>query len=110
MALDQALAGSPGYRRVFDCLPEGACPLFLPIWVAERETLMAALHLQGVETFRFGATPHPTLDGELLHETAQLRDNILCLPVHDQITDGDLEQMAKIVRPLLARHAILDAS
>jgi dTDP-4-amino-4,6-dideoxygalactose transaminase len=109
MALDQALGGSPGYRKVFDCLPEGACPLFLPIRVAERETLMAALRRQGVETFRFGAAPHPTLDGELLHETARLRDDILCLPVHDQITDGDVEQMAKIVRPLLARHALLDA-
>jgi perosamine synthetase len=109
VALDKALAGSPGYRTVFDCLPEGACPLFLPIWVDERETLMAALHRQGVETFRFGATPHPTLDGELLHETARLRDNILCLPVHDQIAHGDVEEMARIVRPLLARHAILDA-
>jgi len=109
MALDQALEGSPGYRRVFDWLPEGACPLFLPIRVAERETLMAALHREGLETFRFGATPHPTLDGKLLHETARLREDILCLPVHDQITDGDLEQMARIVRPLLARHALLDA-
>jgi perosamine synthetase len=110
IALDQALAGSPGYRRVFDCLPEGACPLFLPIRVVEREALMAALHWQGVETFRFGATPHPALDGELLRETARLRDNILCLPVHDQIAHGDVEEMARIVRPLLARHAILDAS
>jgi len=108
-ALDQALAGGRGYRRIFDCLPEGACPLFLPIRVAERETLMAALHRQGIETFRFGATPHPTLDGELLHETARLRGSILCLPVHDQITDRDLEQMATIVRPLLARHTLLDA-
>ena len=97
-ALDQALAGSPGYRRVFDCLPEGACPLFLPIRVVEREALMAALHLQGVETFRFGTTPHPTLDGELLHETARLRDNILCLPVHDQIAQGHVEEMARIVK------------
>ena len=109
MALDLALAGSPGYRRVFDCLPEGACPLFLPIRVAERESLMAALHRQRIETFRFGAKPHPTLDGELLYETARLREDILCLPVHDQILDGDLEQMAKILRPLLARHALPDA-
>jgi perosamine synthetase len=105
-ALDQALAGSPGYRKIFDRLPEHACPLFLPIWVADRETLMTALRRRGVETFRFGAAPHPELDAELRVEATPLRDNILCLPVHDQITDGDIEEMARIVRPLLARHAL----
>ena len=105
-ALDQALAGSPGYRKVFDRLPEHACPLFLPIWVADRETLMTALRRRGVETFRFGAVPHPELDAELRVKATPLRDNILCLPVHDQITGRDIEEMARIVRPLLARHAL----
>ena len=102
--LDQALIGSSGYRKVFEHLPKGACPLFLPIWVAERETLRWALRSQRVETFRFGAAPHPRLDGELRLEAAQMRDNILCLPVHDQIADGDVEKMSRILRPLLASH------
>jgi hypothetical protein len=105
-ALDQALSGSPGYRKIFDRLPDHACPLFLPIWVADRETLMTALRRRGVETFRFGAVPHPELDAELRQEATPLRDNILCLPVHDQITNGDLDEMVRIVRPLLARHAL----
>ena len=49
----------------------------------------------GIETFCFGAAPHPQLDGELCLEAAQMRDNILCLPVHDQITDGDVEKMGQ---------------
>ena len=32
-----------------------------------------------------------------------MRDNILCLPVHDQIADGDVEKMGGILRPLLSR-------
>jgi hypothetical protein len=105
IALDRALAGSPGYRKIFDRLPEHACPLFLPIWVADRETLMTALRRRGIETFRFGATPHPKLDAELRIAAGPLRDYILCLPVHDQISDGDIEEMTRIMRSLLARHA-----
>ena len=104
LTLDQALIGTFGYRKVFEHLPEGVCPLFLPIWVAERETLRSALRSQGLETFRFGAAPHPQLDGELRLEAAPMRDNILCLPVHDQITNGDVEKMGRILRPLLPRH------
>ena len=38
LTLDQALIGTSGYCKVFEHLPEGVCPLFLPVWVAERET------------------------------------------------------------------------
>jgi perosamine synthetase len=104
LTLDRALIGTSGYCKVFEHLPEGVCPLFLPVWVAERETLRSALRSQGVETFRFGARPHTQLNGELRLEAAQTRDNILCLPVHDQITDGDVDKMSRILRPLLSRH------
>lgn len=104
LALDQALAGSSGYRKVFENLPNGACPLFLPVWVAEREALRATLHSRGVETYRFGATPHPQFDSATGEETGGMRDNILCLPVHQQITDSDVEKLSRILRPLFSRH------
>lgn len=103
LALDRALAGTSGYRKVFEQLPEGVCPLFLPVWVAERETLRSALLSQGIETFRFGAAPHPQLPADLGEEAAEMRDNILCLPVHQQITDRGVEKLSAILRPLLSR-------
>lgn len=106
LALDEALRGSPGYLKVFNRLPPDTCPLFLPLWVARRDELMAELRATGIETFRFGATPHPKLDIELRLEAAPLRDKILCLPVHDQIADSDVERIAMIVKPLLLRHAL----
>ena len=60
---------------------------------------------RGVETFRFGAAPHPRLDADMRLETASLRDNILCLPVHQQLTRRDVAEMSRIVRPLLADHS-----
>lgn len=105
LALDDALLGSPGYRRVFGHLSDDVCPLFLPIWVADREPLKSVLQGRGVETFRFGAVPHPRLDVDMRLETASLRDNILCLPVHQQLTRRDVAEMSRIVRPLLADHS-----
>ena len=109
LALDKALSGSAGYLKVFNRLVPDTCPLFLPVWVARRDSLMAELRVRGVETFRFGATPHPKLDIELRSEAAHLRDNILCLPVHDQIIESDVERIAMILKPLLPRHALLQA-
>jgi perosamine synthetase len=106
LALDEALSGSPSYLKVFNRLPPDTCPLFLPLWVARRDEFMAELRAERIETFRFGATPHPKLDFELRSETTPLRENIICLPVHDQIMVSDVERIAMIVKPLLLRHAL----
>ena len=105
LALDQALAGVPGYRKLFAGLPEGVCPLYLPIWVDRREELMSAMHRQGVETFRFGATPHPIIGDALRADSRRLRDNILGLPIHDEVSEDEIATVAELLRALLYRHA-----
>jgi perosamine synthetase len=101
LALDQALTGVPGYRKLFAGLPEGVCPLYLPIWVDRREQLMSAMYRPGVETFRFGATPHPIIGDALRADSRRLRENILGLPIHDQVSESDIARMAEILRALL---------
>lgn len=105
LALDQALTGVPGYRKLFAGLPEGVCPLYLPIWVGQREQVMSAMYRQGVETFRFGATPHPIIGDALRADSSRLRDNILGLPIYDEVSEADIATMAELLRALLERHA-----
>jgi dTDP-4-amino-4,6-dideoxygalactose transaminase len=93
-ALDALLCGTPGYCKVFETLPDGACPLFLPVWSADRRRLMKDLNALGVETFVFGAYPHPRLDTAAFPETARLRDEMLCLPIHDQLGEAQLRHIA----------------
>ena len=90
-ALDARLAGA---GKVFETLPDGVCPLFLPIWVAERGPVMRRLAALGVETFLFGAFSHPRMDSAAFPEAERLREEILCLPVHDQLTERSLDHMA----------------
>ena len=79
---------------VFPSLMEGTCPLFLPIWVAERAKVIARLAGFGIETYVFGEFPHPTLPLDEYPETGRMRDNILCLPIHQQLTAADLRRVA----------------
>ncbi len=89
-----ALAAIIEATKVFPCLSEGTCPLFLPIWVEDRAKLMAKLANSSVETFIFGEFPHPLLPLDEYPETRRMRDNILCLPLHQQLKQTDLRHIA----------------
>ena len=102
--LDERLTGLPGYSKVFENLPVGTCPLFLPIRVAQRGLFMERLLANGIECFIFGATPHPHLDQLSSAETARTRNSIMCLPIHQQLRDADLDRIGTVVGALLGKH------
>lgn len=103
LRLDRLLLGVPGYRPVFPALAPGVCPLFLPIWMDPRGPAMQWLRDQGIETFRFGAVPHRLLDLAAFPDAARLRDQILCLPVHQQLSEASVERIAERVQAYLAQ-------
>lgn len=105
-ALDRQLEGTPGYCAVFDRLPAGVCPLFLPIRVSNRRAVMEALRGQGVETFAFGACRHPRLNAAEFQDADCLRNEIVCLPVHQGLTAARVEHIAAAARPLVAKYGI----
>jgi perosamine synthetase len=107
LTLDALLAGSPGYCKAFDLLPDGTCPLFLAIRVSEREALRALLQEKGIGSFVFGKWAHARLPKTQFPETALLRDTILCLPVHQELHAQHMERIAAALRPLLQRWAPL---
>jgi hypothetical protein len=94
-----------GASFVFDALPAGVCPLFLPLRVSGRDELMRQLRRAGVETFRFGAVPHALLPPVAAREAAALRDEILCLPVHQDLSDAQVARIGSLVRDSLVSPA-----
>ncbi|MBV8807045.1 MAG: DegT/DnrJ/EryC1/StrS aminotransferase family protein [Acidobacteriaceae bacterium] len=85
-----ALAARVQAPKVFSCLGEGICPLFFPIWVKNRAKVIATLADSGVETFVFGEFAHPLLPLDEYPETKRMRDDILCLPLHQRLRPVDL--------------------
>lgn len=107
--LDARLSGKRGYRKVFRRLQDGVCPLFLPAWVNDRPRVMAQMREQQIEAFGFGAVAHPRLRSECFPGAEVLRGSILCLPIHQQLRDCDLDRIAAVFAALLEEDARLPA-
>jgi dTDP-4-amino-4,6-dideoxygalactose transaminase len=101
LGLASRLRAAPGFRPVFDGLPAGVCPLYLPVFVRHRTEILLRLQAAGVETFLFGLFHHPALDPGCFPEAGLLREEILCLPIHQDLGETDLDRMAALLEPLL---------
>jgi dTDP-4-amino-4,6-dideoxygalactose transaminase len=101
LQLDSLLNGATGYHPVLSELPVETCPLYLPIFVRHRAEILVRLQAAQVETFIFGMFNHPAMDTGGFPESRSLREEILCLPVHQNLDERDLKRMASLLCPLL---------
>ncbi|MDT4952407.1 MAG: perosamine synthetase [Acidobacteriota bacterium] len=105
LQLDSLLDGAAGYRPVLSELPLETCPLYLPVFVRHRAEILVRLQAAQVETFIFGMFNHPAMDTAQFPESRCLREEILCLPVHQNLDDQDMKRMASLLSPLLEADA-----
>jgi dTDP-4-amino-4,6-dideoxygalactose transaminase len=89
----------------FPELDEGVCPLFLPIVVDSRSDLERHLSSNRIDTFVFGRTPHPTLDGQQFTEATHLANNVLGLPIHQDLHEDDMSIVAQRIKEWVSGRA-----
>ena len=94
------LAGVPGARPLIAELPEGACPLNMPVLVADRDRLARELGELGIAVAPWWAGYHRALDFTPFAEARHLKDNVLALPLHQGLTEA---QIAAVVAALKER-------
>ena len=83
---------------VFPALPEGVCPLFYPFATQRKLELWTKLCSRGVQTVMFwNPTPLGPAPGEF-PEVDTLRQTILELPCHQDMTPQRIERVAQAVR------------
>lgn len=99
--LDAMLRDAAGYRPVAPSLPDECCPLYLPIFINKRRDAFVKLFAARVEPFIFGMFHHPSMRIEDFPESGKMRDEILCLPIHQDLGDADVDRVAKLVRAVL---------
>jgi dTDP-4-amino-4,6-dideoxygalactose transaminase len=76
-----------------DTLPEGACPLFLPVLVADKPSAARALRQRGIEALEFWN--HGADDSAGASEDVRyLRSHVLGLPIHQDVTARQLSYIA----------------
>jgi len=83
-------------------LKPGICPLFYPMAVPDKAAAMARLLARGVETVDFWRVRHPAVQPGEFPETDRLRETVLELPVHQDLSPADAEHVASCVRELLS--------
>jgi dTDP-4-amino-4,6-dideoxygalactose transaminase len=82
-------------------LAAGACPLFLPVRITDRDKrdVMHKLHALGIDAIDFWG---PTGEPEEFAEVAALRREILELPCHQSLDDDAIDLVAHAVKQVVA--------
>jgi dTDP-4-amino-4,6-dideoxygalactose transaminase len=87
---------------VGDPLAPGVCPLFLPIRVREKRSLLQRLHARGIDAIDFWSEHDAACDPEEFPEVMQLRREILELPIHQSLDDDTIDFVARAVKDVIA--------
>ena len=87
--------------KPFNTLPEGACPFAFPIEVPDARTFQKKIHHKGVMGLLFWLNPHPSLPVHSFPRSRKLRENMLALPVHQELSLSNLQQIVEVVKEAL---------
>ena len=89
----------PAVVRVFPALPDGVCPLFFPILVADKHAAAIALRQRGVDALEFWNDSVES-GAEMSADARFLRTHVLELPIHQDLTPRHIAYMARHVSEL----------
>src|SRR5687767_1286556 len=92
----------PTVSRVFSDLPDGVCPLFFPIIVHDKAVAARTLQQRGVDALEFWNESMES-GREMGPHARFLREHVLELPIHQDLTPRHLAHVAREVSALSHR-------
>jgi perosamine synthetase len=90
-------------RPVFGELPEGVCPLGLPLVAEDRDRWRDRLLRRGVNVRTYWEQLPAAVEADRFLDAAWLRDRILVLPVHQGLPSGGIKWLARLLPTLPER-------
>ena len=85
---------------VFDGLPPGVCPLFYPLRTRNKHAILQRLFERKVEAVNFWSTVPKAVPTRAFPEVERLRETILELPCHQDVTPEMTEWIVQQVREM----------
>jgi perosamine synthetase len=85
----------------FASLPDGASPFAFPIEADEPGRLVKDLQARGVNALLLWKHPHPSLAVANYPTARRLRETVIALPVHQELTSANLRQIADAIQETL---------
>jgi hypothetical protein len=96
--MDERLAGKAD--PLFEQLDEGVCPLFFPLLVPDKPAaahVLSQLGIEATELWNYGDAQVPS---DISADAEFLRRHVLELPIHQGVSDVQIEYMAEQVLKL----------
>jgi hypothetical protein len=87
----------PAVRTLYAALPEGVCPLSLPILAPDKDRVHEALLHDGVGNVNFWSQWRPEVPQERFPEVDFLRRHVIEIPVHQALRSKHMEFIAERV-------------
>jgi perosamine synthetase len=84
-------------------LPAGVCPLFYPLWVGDKDEVLARLRAENVEAGPGWRSFHSRCDGGEFPEASRLRKHVLELPCHQDLGPAHVAHVARVTLRALSR-------
>ncbi|MDQ3927848.1 MAG: DegT/DnrJ/EryC1/StrS family aminotransferase, partial [Chloroflexota bacterium] len=84
-------------------LGDGVCPLFYPMIVRDKELIGRKLEAVGIEAIDFWHYFHPSCDPKQFPDAAWLREHVLEVPCHQDLTPKRMSYVAAMVREVVCR-------
>ena len=83
-------------------MPPGVCPLFFPLLVRDKRAAAEALWGRGIMATELWNEGDPDSSGAEGPDAQYLRRHVLELPIHQDVTDAQVEYMSRCVREVVA--------
>lgn len=100
-ALLQACESLPGLEVVFPELTEGVCPMVFPVIARGRTDFHLELRARGIPAVTWGGVIHPSLPLEGFPDAAYLYDNLVFLPIHQDLDAADMTTIIETMATVL---------
>lgn len=100
--LAERLADIPGVSTLHAHLPESICPLQLPVFVHNVPSAHRSLRALGIPATAWDGVRPSVLSDSAFPDAAFLYDNLVFLPIHQNLRDLDLDMIADAVNRVSA--------
>lgn len=77
-------------------IDDSVCPLCFVVIVENRGSILEEMRSNGVNPFVFGAISHPSLSKTNFHDIDYLTNQLMGLPIHQQLSEQDIKTVAQV--------------
>jgi perosamine synthetase len=96
--LCNALKEAKVFQPLYGELPAGVCPLCFPVVTVDREAICLRLNGMGIGAVQWWAGYHRAFDWAEFPEARYLKENILAIPIHQQLCEREIEYIASALK------------